>query len=150
MLFLPRGNYDSDAPMERYLNADMTGGTKSVDAQCVAGLQCREPQRAKSDDPGAEQWCRSESTKRIRDRVDELLGRDDVLGVAAVNRPSGVGRIRTQILFSASTELTSPASTVQPGNSYTFSHRIFPRGRATANYLANYLMSRYDLRQLRC
>src|SRR5438093_12356596 len=94
----------------------MRRGAESVEPQTLAGLDSREPQRPKADNPSAQKWSSLLVRKTVRDRVGEFFRHQRQLGVAAVNEVAGEGGVVAQIFFARPAVLADAARVMQPGN----------------------------------
>src|SRR5262249_48925141 len=92
---------------------------ESVNAQPFAGRwagNARQPQRPKADDPRAEQRRGLFVAEGFGNRVDEIRLRHGVLGVTAVDQPSGERRVLAEILFALAAVFAHAVSLMQPWN----------------------------------
>src|SRR5438309_5187296 len=122
MACISRHCIDFDVPVPRYLDGDVGGGTKSIEAQFVPRLNSGESQAAESDDSGAEERGGLLVRELLRDGIDKVLRRNNVLSVTAVHGITCEGRIVAKIFGAALTEFAGTIGAVQPGNSYTRAH----------------------------
>src|SRR5690606_10265107 len=75
-------------------------------------------QRAVADDAGAEQRGEFDVVVSVGQRQGEGRRYGDELGVPAVLVPSGVSRIRTEVLVAPATVAALPAGRAQPGHAH--------------------------------
>lgn len=108
---------DFDAPVPRYLDGDVGGGAKSIEAQLFSGLNSGKTQATEADNPGAEQRGGLLARELLRDGIDKVLRRDNVLGVTAVHGITREGWVVAKIFRAAPTEFAIAIGVVQPGNS---------------------------------
>ncbi len=116
MPLIARSRVNFSAPMPRHLNGDVGRGAKSVQAQPAAALYARKPQRPESDDARAQQRRGLEIVEAFRNRIDEALFRQGVLGVTAVHGPAGEGGIVAEIFFRRPAIFARAVGGVQPGD----------------------------------
>ena len=76
----------------------MRGRAEAVETDALARLDAGDAQGAKPDDARAQQRRGVQVVERGGQRVDEVVARDDVFGVAAVDVVAGVARVVAQIL----------------------------------------------------
>src|SRR6185312_4324083 len=77
MLLLARADQHPIAKMPRDLNTDVSGSSKSIDAQCVSSLKFGKAQGMKPDNAGTEQRSGGKIAEAFRNRIDELFRSDD-------------------------------------------------------------------------
>src|SRR5262249_44794030 len=98
----------------RDLGEDVRRGTEPVEAD--AARVAAHAQRARADQPGAQEWCGLSAVVSGRDRKAVAGVGDRVLGEAAVEVAAGEARLRTQVLATRAAILTAAAGPAQPGH----------------------------------
>ena len=116
MTRIARGSVDFHVPVPCHLNRHMRGRSEAVKAQTSSRLDGRKPQTSKSNDSCAKERRCLLVGKAFRNSVSKILGRDDVLGIAAVHAVAGELRAVAQILRSCAAVFASSIGLMQPGN----------------------------------
>src|SRR5260370_23793078 len=114
---IARRSVDFHFPVPSHLNRHVRGCSETIEAQPSSGFDRREPQRSKSDDSGAKERCGLLVGKSLRNDVDKILGRDDVLGITPVHAVAGELRTVAQILRPCTAVFAGSIGLMQPGNS---------------------------------
>jgi hypothetical protein len=109
--------------VERYLNSNVGGCAKSIEAQLAAGLNSGKAQAAEADDSGAEQRGGLLIWELFGDGIDKVLRRNNVLSVTSVNGITRERRMVAKIFGTVPTELTGAVGMMQPSDAYTRSER---------------------------
>jgi hypothetical protein len=104
-------------PVERDLNGQVSCGAETIETKFTAGLDAREAKRAKSDYSSAQQWGGLLIRETLRNRVDEIFRRDNILGVSAIDGVPGECGVVAQILVSGAAIFASAIGVMQPGDS---------------------------------
>ena len=102
------------APVPRDLNDDVGGGAEAEEGERLTVAQVREAQGAIADDAGAEQRRGLNIGEPIGDRIRERLGRDDVLGVPAIDVLARPARARAEVLVAREAGGARAARPVDP------------------------------------
>src|SRR5258708_3608284 len=97
---------------------------------------------AESDDPGAEQRRGLLIGELVRNRVDEILRRDDVVGIASVDGIAGELGIIAEVFFPGATILAAAVGAIQPGNADARAKRVSSGAGAALLDCADSLMAR--------
>ena len=92
MLCATGASVNIHSPVTRHLNGHMRGSAKSVECESGTLLDARQAQRAKADDSGAQQRRGLLIGKGFRNGIDEILRRDRVFRVAAIDGVAGERR----------------------------------------------------------
>src|SRR5215472_9708999 len=111
---IARGSVNLHIPMARDLDRYMRRSSKTIEPQSPSRLDFREPQRPKSNDPRAQKWCSLFVRISFRNRINEILRRNDVLRKATVHGIAREFRRVTQILRARSAVFTRSIRFVQP------------------------------------
>src|SRR5207249_3534153 len=119
--WLARHRVDLGSPVSGDLDRDVRGGAESVETEPAPLADRGESERAKADDPGAEERRRGEIGEPPGDPIDEGFGCDHVLSVAAVGAPAGEERIVAEILAARAAILAVAAGSVEPGDADSLS-----------------------------
>src|SRR5580700_1195110 len=87
--------------MPRHLNRHMRRRAKTIKSQPPAWLDTRKPQAAESNDPRAKQWRGLQIGESFGNRVNEILRRNDIFGVATIDAVSSERRVVTKIFIAS-------------------------------------------------
>src|SRR5207245_2009499 len=118
---------DGGAPVARDLQRDVGRGAEAEECEPLSGLETRDAQSPVPDDPGTQERRRLLVGVRGGQNVDEVLWRNDVLGIAAVGMIAGEARAVAEVLLAPAAEGTPAACPVKPGDPYTRPAGV-PRG----------------------
>ena len=136
-------------PVQGHLDGNVGGSAKSVEAQLAAWLDLGEAERAKPDDPGAEQRGCLLVRKLLGDGVDKVFWCNSILRVAAVHGIASEGGVVTKIFRARAAEFAGAVGVMQPGDPYSCADGKPPSSRAEFLDHANDLVSRDYRRFLR-
>src|SRR6202011_33391 len=103
-------------PVTGHLDSDVRGGAGAVEPEAAAGLERRQTQRSEADDAGAEQGSGLVVWESLGDGIDERLGGDGVLSVAAVDGIAGEGRMVAEVFPAGAAVFAGAVGGVQPGD----------------------------------
>src|SRR5260370_24080585 len=130
------------APVPRHLNGYVRRRAEAIEAQPSASLQLAMAETTESDDPSAQQRRCLLIGKLVRNRVDEILRRDYILGVASVDGIAGELRMLAQVLFTGATIFATAVGTIQPRNADARPKRVSSGAGAALFDYADGLMAR--------
>jgi hypothetical protein len=130
------------APVPRHPNGYVRRRAEAIEAQPSASLQLTMAETTESDNPGAQQRRRLLIGKLVRNRVDEILRRDHVLGVASVDGVASELGMLAEVLFTGAAILATAVGTIQSRNADAGPKRV-SSGAGTALFdYADGLMAR--------
>ena len=128
------------------LRGDVCAAPEPVNAKPPTRRQVGTQQGAIADDACTQQWRQFGVRVTRGQRVRESRWNRGEFGVTPVGVPTGVARLRAQVLLSTNAELAYPAGMAQPCDADTITDPELAVGvRSQRNDLTNDLVPRYDV-----
>ena len=139
-----REHMNLNAPVSCDLDGDVGGGAEAEETEPLARHDSRELERPIADDPGAKKGRRGFVGKRFREAVEEALGRDSILRVAAVHVVAGEARLVAEVFLAPPAEEAATATKVKPGESHALAEPQAVSALSEAIHSPDDLVARHE------
>ena len=128
-------------PVIQHFQHKMGGCTESGQAQRLAVLNLRQPQRAVPDSPGTQQRRSLEIGETFGNGIGKIFPGNHEFGVAAVHISSSGSKRRAQIFVASPTERAGSACTVYPADADPIARLKSGCKRAAGNHTTDHLVA---------